>query len=208
MTFRLTGSEPIAKAADRGPATPAELDAALLREVANGNQLAMRSLFLRHRIRVYRFIRRTVSDPTLAEDLVSEVFLAAWQQAGRFKGHSLVSTWLLSIARHKAFTAIKRPRFEQLDGEAAAAIPDPALDPEAEIRERDRGTILRRCLSALSPDHGEMIDLVYYQQKSINEIAEILEIPANTVKTRMFYARRRLATLLEQAGFEHRAHDG
>ena len=208
MTFRLTGSEPIAKAADRGPATPAELDVALLREVANGNQLAMRSLFLRHRIRVYRFIRRTVSDPTLAEDLVSEVFLAAWQQAGRFKGHSLVSTWLLSIARHKAFTAIKRPRFEQLDGEAAAAIPDPALDPEAEIRERDRGTILRRCLSALSPDHGQMIDLVYYQQKSINEIAEILEIPANTVKTRMFYARRRLAVLLEQAGFEHRAHDG
>jgi len=99
-------------------------------------------------------------------------------------------------------------RFEQLDGDAAAAIPDPALDPEAEIRERDRGTILRRCLGALSPDHGEMIDLVYYQQKSINEIAEILEIPANTVKTRMFYARRRLATLLEQAGFEHRAHDG
>jgi RNA polymerase sigma-70 factor (ECF subfamily) len=61
---------------------------------------------------------------------------------------------------------------------------------------------LRKCLSALSPDHGEMIDLVYYQQKSINEVAEILEIPTNTVKTRMFYARRRLAALLEAAGFE------
>lgn len=202
MTFRLTGSEQIAQAADREPATPAELDTALLREVAQGNQLAMRSLFLRHRIRVYRFIRRTVSDHTLAEDLVSEVFFAAWQQAGRFKGRSLVSTWLLSIARHKALTAVKRPRFEQLDGEAAAAIPDPALDPESEIRERDKGAILRRCLSALSPDHGEMIDLVYYQQKSINEVAEILEIPTNTVKTRMFYARRRLAALLETAGFE------
>jgi len=183
-------------------ATPAELDAALLREIARGNQLAMRTLFMRHQVRVYRFVMRFVRDRGQAEDIVSEVFLAVWQQANRFKGRSSVSTWLLSIARHKALTAIKRPPAEPLDGDAAAAIADPALDPEARIDRSDSGAMLRRCLDALSREHGEMIDLVYYQQKSIKEIVDILGIPPNTVKTRMFYARKRLAALLGAAGVD------
>jgi len=183
-------------------ATPAELDAALLREIARGNQLAMRTLLMRHQVRVFRFVMRFVRDRGQAEDIVSEVFFAVWRQANRFKGRSSVSTWLLSIARHKALTAIKRPPAEPLDGDAADVIADPALDPEAKIGRRDSGDALRRCLGALSREHGEMIDLVYYQQKSIKEIVGILGIPPNTVKTRMFYARKRLAALLGAAGVD------
>jgi RNA polymerase sigma-70 factor (ECF subfamily) len=131
--------------------------------------------------------------------VVSEVFFAVWRQAHRFKGRSTVSTWLLSIARHKALTAVKRQPMERLDDATAADIADPALGAEAMIDDTENGTTLRRCVEALSVEHGEMIDLVYYQQKSIKEIAEILAIPSNTVKTRMFYARKRLAALLEAA---------
>ncbi len=202
MNIGLNGTASTATCADPATATPAELDQALLREIARGNQLAMRTLFMRHQVRVYRFIRRFVRDRGLAEDVVSEVFFAVWRQADRFKGRSTVSTWLLSIARHKALTAIKRQPVEQFDSEAVADIADPALNAEATVDDKDSGAILRRCLDALSPEHGEMIDLVYYQQKSIKEIAELLGIPANTVKTRMFYARKRLAALLEAAGVD------
>jgi RNA polymerase sigma-70 factor (ECF subfamily) len=202
MNIDLNGTPSTTTAADPAPTTPSELDDALLREMARGNQLALRTLFMRHQARVYRFVMRIVRDRALAEDVVSEVFLAAWQQADRFKGRSTVSTWLLSIARNKALTAIKRQPAEQLDNEIAAEIADPALSPEAKISDKDSGTILRRCLDALSPEHGEILDLVYYQQKTIKEVAEILGIPANTVKTRMFYARKRLAALLAAAGVD------
>ena len=94
---------------------------------------------------------------------------------------------------------------EQLDGEMALGIVDPALNPEAEMHEKDRGAAFRQCLSALSPEHGEIIDLVYYQEKSIKEIVEILGIPDNTVKTRMFYASKRLAALVAAEGIDRAA---
>jgi RNA polymerase sigma-70 factor (ECF subfamily) len=76
---------------------------------------------------------------------------------------------------------------------------DPAADPDAGMLDRERHVILRRCLEALSPEHREIIDLVYYQEKTIRQIADLLAIPENTVKTRMFYARKRLAALVEAA---------
>ena len=183
-------------------APPAELDEALLREVARNNQLAMRTLYTRHRVRLYRFIMRLVRDPALAEDVLSETFLAAWRQAGRFQGRSTVSTWLFGIARHKALTALDPRPHEALDDDIADTLADPALDPDAADRRRDSGTIMRRCLGALSPEHGEIIDLVYYQEKSIKEIAAIVGIPLATVKTRMFYARKRLAALVQAADID------
>jgi RNA polymerase sigma-70 factor (ECF subfamily) len=202
MSIRLDQSASTAEAAGPAAATPAELDEALLREIARGNQLAMRTLFMRHQVRVFRFVLRMIRDRTLAEDVVSEVFLAVWRQADRFGGRSSVSTWLLSIARHKALTAIKPQRVEALDPEMADAIIDPNRNPEAEFGEKDSGEIIRQCLGALSSEHSEIIDLVYYQQKSIKECADIIGIPLSTVKTRMFYARKRLATLLAAAGVD------
>lgn len=202
MSVFVKPSAPTAEAAGRQATTPSELDEALIREIAKGNKLAMRTLFTRHQVRVFRFILRIVRDRTQAEDVMSEIFLEVWQRADRFEGRSAVSTWLLAIARHKALTALKPRPPERLDDDLVFAMPDPALDPEAAVAEKDRAAVLRQCLSALSPEHCEIIDLVYYQEKSIKEIAEILGIALNTVKTRMFYARKRLATLLATAGLE------
>lgn len=182
--------------AGRRPIDASASDEVLLGAVGQGDRTAMAVLFRRHQTRVYRFILRMVRDRALAEDLLSDAFVDVWQRADWFAGRSSVSTWLLGIARHKALTALRARRAEQLDEEAALAIPDPAPDPERALADQDRAALLRRSLDALTPAHREIIDLVYAQGRSINEIAALLHLPPATVKTRMFYARKRLAALI------------
>jgi RNA polymerase sigma-70 factor (ECF subfamily) len=143
-----------------------------------------------------------VRDETVAEDLISEVFLDVWRQAGRFEGRSTVSTWMLAIARFKALSALRRRLDGELDEETASAIEDPTDDPEIALEKKDKSAVIRKCLVGLSAEHREIIDLVYYHEKSVGEVAEIVGIPENTVKTRMFYARKRLSELLKAAGIE------
>jgi RNA polymerase sigma-70 factor (ECF subfamily) len=181
---------------------PERSDDALLGAIAAGDRDAMQVLYLRHSARVYRFVVRLVGDAVLAEDIVSDVFLALWRQADSFKAKSQVSTWILAIARYKALSALRSRSEEPLDDDDAAAIADPAEDAEAIVDRQDRGMVLRRCLSQLSPIQREVLDLVYYHEKSINEVAHILAVPVGTVKTRMFGARKRMASLLAPAGLD------
>jgi RNA polymerase sigma-70 factor (ECF subfamily) len=172
-------------------------DEFLVEQIAAGSRPAMEALFARHRTHVYRGLLRFVSNETLAEDLLSEVFLDVWRQAGRFECRSSVSTWLMSIAHHKALSARRRrPEGAELDEKIEASIADPANDPEVALQEKDRGELVRRALIRLSPEHREVIDLVYYHEKSVDEVAHILHVPPATVKTRMFYARKKLAELV------------
>jgi len=175
-------------------------DEALVKAIADGDRRAMQTLYQRHNVRVYRFVLRLTNDASVAEDLVSEVFIDVWRQADTFKAQSQVSTWLLSIARHKALSALRRRQDEQLDERAASAIEDPADDPETIVRNEDRSAAIQSCLSQISAPHREVIDLVYYQEKSVDEVACIVGIPASTVKTRMFYARKQMEKLLASAG--------
>ena len=183
-------------------ATQSTPDDVLIERIAKGDRLAMQVLFARHHVRVYRFVLRLVRNTAVAEDLISDVFLDVWRQADRFEGRSAVTTWLLAIARFKALSALRRRPDEELDDGMAAAIEDPADNPEVAVQKKDKSLILRQCLAALSPEHREIIDLVYYHEKSVEEAAEIVGIPENTVKTRMFYARKKLAELLKDAGIE------
>ena len=177
-------------------------DEALIGRIAAGDKVAMQVLFARHHVRVYRFVLRLVRDQTKAEDLISEVFLDVWRQAGRFEGRSTVSTWMLAIARFKALSALRRRLDGELDEETASAIEDPTEDPGMALEKKDKSAMIRKCLTGLSAEHREVIDLVYYHEKSVEEVAEIVGIPENTVKTRMFYARKRLSELLKAAGVD------
>ena len=183
-------------------ATQATSDEVLIARIAQGDRLAMQVLYARHHVRVYRFALRLVKNESTAEDLISEIFLDVWRQAGRFEGRSQVSTWLLAITRFKALSALRRRTDAELDDETAAAIEDTSDNPEAIAAKKDTGDVLRKCLTALSREHREVIDLVYYHDKSVEEVAEIVGIPENTVKTRMFYARKKLAEHLKAAGIE------
>jgi RNA polymerase sigma-70 factor, ECF subfamily len=174
-------------------------DLLLIARIARGDQLAMRTLFARHQVPVYRFIMRFVRDEAMAEDVLSEVFMDVWRQAGRFEARSSVSTWLLAIARFKALSARRRRVDAELDEKTAERIVDAADTPEAALLKKDTSDVLRRSLSQLSPEQSEIIDLAYYHEKSVTEVAEIVGIPEATVKTRMFYARRKLAQLVQAA---------
>ncbi len=183
-------------------ATQAASDNVLIARIAQGDRLAMQVLYGRHHVRVFRFGLRLVRDEQAAEDLISEVFLDVWRQAGKFEGRSAVSTWLLAITRFKALSALRRRKDVGLEDEAANAIEDTADDPEVAAQKKDTSAALRKCLTGLSQDHREIVDLVYYHEKSVEEVAEIVGIPENTVKTRLFYARKKLAELLKAAGVE------
>jgi RNA polymerase sigma-70 factor, ECF subfamily len=183
-------------------AAQATSDDMLLESIADGNRTAMHILYCRHNVRVYRFILRIVRDATTAEDLVSQVFLDVWRTASQFQGRSQVSTWLLSIARFKALTAMRQRRFEDIDQEDVRQIPDESDTPETSLDRNDTSAILRACVAKLSPAHREIITLVYYHEKSVEEVGAIIGIPQSTVKTRMFYARKQLADLLKGAGVD------
>jgi RNA polymerase sigma-70 factor (ECF subfamily) len=175
-------------------------DEALIELIADGDKRAMQVLYARHNVRVFRFIVRLTGNQTLAEDLVSEVFLDVWRQAEAFEAKSAVSTWLLAIARYKALSALRRRTEEHLDDRMAASIEDTSDNPETVVHTRDRNSVVQKCLTQLSAAHREVIDLVYYHEKSVDEVARIVGVPPATVKTRMFYARSKMADLLKQSG--------
>jgi RNA polymerase sigma-70 factor, ECF subfamily len=173
-------------------------DEVLIRRIAGGDQLAMQTLFARHRVALYRWLLRLVRDEALAEDLLSDVFLDVWRQAAKFEARSSVSTRLLAIARYKALSARRRRIDAELDEEVPVIIADPANNPEL-VQKKNQAELVRHSLARLSPEHGEVIDLVYYHGKSVREVAEIVGVAEATVKTRMFYARKKLAALVATA---------
>jgi RNA polymerase sigma-70 factor (ECF subfamily) len=186
--------------AEAGASTQQKLDKTLLAQVAGGDRLAMQVLFQRYNVRVYRFVLRLVGNPAIAEEIVGDVFLNAWQHAASFESRCEVTTWLLTIARHKAISLLRRRSEAQLTDEMAETARDPSQNAEMIVEQQDRRRLMRDCLAQLSPLHREVIDLVYYHEKSIEEVAQIVDAPIGTVKTRMFYARNHLARLIRATG--------
>ena len=176
------------------------LDEALIERIATGDASSMAVFYTRHNVRVYRFALRFVRNDSVAEEVTSEVFLDVWRKPFNFGGRCQVTTWLLAITRHKAIAALRRRTTDPLDDDYCDTIADSSDDPEITLDKRQRRTILFSCLSKLSPAHREIVDLVYYHQKTIDEVADIVGLARNTVKTRMFYARKHLAELLGTKG--------
>ena len=185
------------------PSIPRTPDQVLIESVVRGDKRALELLFTRHSARMYRFVLRITANACLSEDVVSEVFLDVWRRADRFHAKSQVSTWLFAIARNKALQALRSRSHERLDEQETATLVDAGSDPEISLQQKSRGSIIRKCLSQLPPAQREIVDLVYYHEKSVAEVAQIVGIPAGTVKTRMFRARSRMAELLAQAGLDN-----
>lgn len=177
-------------------------DEILLARIAGGEKEAMHVFYRRHRLAVYRFVLRFLRDEAAAEDVANDVFIDVFRQAGRFEGRSRASTWLLGMARFKALSE-RRKRRDTVDADdALEGVEDDADSPEVSVQKQDKAQLLRRCIEKLSPEHREVIDLVFYHGRSIKEIAEIAGIPENTVKTRAFHARRQLSLLMQKMGID------
>ncbi len=171
-------------------------DLEAVKRIASGDKRALETLYTRHSSRTFKFLFRLTADRAAAEDLTHDVFLEVWKSASRFEARSSVSTWILSIARYKALDTRRRRRSLTEHDLPARAEPD----PETAAMESSTGNYMRECLTRLSAERREIVDLVYYHEKSVKEVGEILGIPEATVKTRMFYARKKLKEMLLAAG--------
>ena len=176
---------------------------ALLKAIAAGDAKALERLFARAQTRIFRFLVRVVKNQAIAEELLNEVFLSVWQNAQRYEGRSEPMTWMLSIAHNKAISTLrKKTEVLGVVDEAARNLVADDDTPEIAAQKHDKSTKMRACMAELSVDHRTILDLVYYQEQSVAEVSEVLGIPENTVKTRMFYARKKLSELLRERGID------
>ena len=175
----------------------------LIKLIALRNQTAMHELFDRHETQVYRFALRLGRDAALAEDVTAETFCHVWRDAAaRFKGHAQVPTWLIAIARNLLINVMRRSSAQQLDQSMADSIEDLADTPEVTAAKMRQNRIVSCCVSCLPPKQRAPIELFYFQDKTIREVAEIVGIPINTVKSRLLRGRELLVELLKHFEIE------
>jgi RNA polymerase sigma-70 factor, ECF subfamily len=172
-----------------------------IRRIAEGDRNAFEQLFAAYQMRLFRYLMHMVADKGTAEELTNDTMVAAWKNAGSFKGQSKASTWLFAIARNKALNAMRGQQPVMIEVETAMATTASASDnPEQTASRGSLHATMKQALQELSPEHREVIELTFYQELSYQEIAEIMGCPVGTVKTRMFYAKKRLQEVLEQRG--------
>ena len=179
-------------------------EVALLRRVADGERQAFDVLYRSYYRRLHRFLEQMTHRPELVGEVLNDTMLVVWRKAGTFNHGSRVSTWIFAIAYRRALKALKRapdPGVEVALAEDTAQT-DPSL--EQVLIERDTSRTLRAALAALSADQRAVVELTYYHGYAYREIAHIVGCPVDTVKTRMFHARRRLRDLLAHTRTEGR----
>jgi len=178
-------------------------DPELIRRVAAKDRRAFETLYQRYVQRLHRYLSRQIQSPEVTEEVLDDVMLVVWQSAARYNGASRVSTWIFGIAHHKALKArarlASRPVSPLSDDEVAGG-----EGPEDVTMRGELNRLLARGLAALSPEQRAVVELTFHDGCSYQEIAEITRAPVNTVKTRMFHARRRLAPLLSALGLTGR----
>ncbi|MES1151457.1 MAG: sigma-70 family RNA polymerase sigma factor [Dongia sp.] len=177
-------------------------EAALLQRMAGGDRDAFTVFYRRIERPLFGYLMKLVRERELAEDLLNETLMEVWRQAGRFEGRSAVNTWVFSIAHHRAVSRFRKRRESALDEDHAATIADGAPMPDQRAQSSGMSRLLARLMDQLTFEHREVLNLAYYQELSVQEIADVLNLSPNTVKTRMFYARQRLKTLLAESGVE------
>lgn len=203
MAWRvITSSERTSRNRDRGDASgsgPLVPDAELVRRVADRDRQAFEVLYRRYYRRLFGFLARWLDRPEVLEEVVDDVMFIVWTDAAKFEGRSRVSTWIFGIAHHQAHARLRRRRDETSLDEA----PEPCAD-DADRERWELRTSLAEALNTLSSDQRAVLELTYYEGLSYREISEVLGCPENTVKTRMFYARRHLRKILPEFGWKDR----
>lgn len=180
-------------------------DEVLLERVGQGDQQAFSQLYLRYQPKLVKYCGQILRDDLAqAADLVDEAMFDIWRSASGFEGKSKPSTWMYSIARNKVISWLRKTLEVSLDDETLLeSLVDPAATPHEELAMDDMQQQVLRLIDQLSDEHREVLRLTYFEDLSVKETADLLGISENTVKTRMFYARKRMAQLLEKAGISN-----
>ncbi len=174
-------------------------DKRLLARVARGQTQAMRLLYERHHSALYAFIISRGSDGTAAEDVLHDTMLDVWRLASRYRGAASVRTWIFSIARNKQVDRVKGSARLTLVAEMPDTV-DAAPNAETVIEASQDAEKVRACLDKLKNVQRTAIRLAFYEDLSYEEIAEIEDVPAGTIKSRIFHAKQALIRCLGQSG--------
>jgi RNA polymerase sigma-70 factor (ECF subfamily) len=185
---------PTPLALDAGAQHSGEEELALVRRIADGDRGALERLYGLYHRRLFRFLIRFADRHGLVEEIINDTLFTVWRKAGEFRAQSSVSTWIIGIAYRRALKSLKRQDLlQRVESEAYAAADDPQGVGQTPDEDADW---LAQGLAQLPPEQRLALELAYFFGHSCEEIAEITACPVNTVKTRMFNARRRLRELL------------
>jgi RNA polymerase sigma-70 factor (ECF subfamily) len=171
-----------------------EVERTLLHRISRADRGAFRELYMHYHSRLARFVSRITRDQSELEEIINDALLIVWQQAGSFRGASRVSTWIFGIAYRCALKSVRKTSARSRTLLLAAQDGEGISEDVASSTE-DR-QLLDQALSCLPPEQCLVLVLAYCMEYSCEEIAAIAQCPVNTVKTRMFYARRKLRVLL------------
>lgn len=180
-----------------GVAGRTEQEASWIQRIAGGDRHAFEQLYNAYRRRLFGYLRYRIGDAERAEEVTNDVLIEVWKGARGFQGRSRPSTWIFGIAHHKAMSELRKRRTDKVDLETAQTVADGAEGAEDQLLLEDRWDRVLKAIETLSPEHREVVDLTFFHGFSYPEISEIVKCPVNTVKTRMFYARKRLKEMLE-----------
>ena len=175
-------------------------DAAILRCVAAGDEAALAELYRRHGRVVLSQILFVVGDRAVSEEILQDTMVAVWRQAGTFRGESRVRSWMIAIARRQARDRLRRNRFRVVEDGALVNQPSSEAGPEIVALERAEVAEVARTIQTLARTHREVLGLVFAADLSLAEVAEILEVPIGTVKSRLAAARTALCRALDGHG--------
>lgn len=170
----------------------------LLPRIASGDEDALHQLYTAYGQRMYAFALRLTNDSALAEDVVQDSLVAAWQGAARFRQKSRVLTWLLGIVHHKALNALRRRPTSPMA--SITEMPDEAPRPDEQASHNEQSHLLRHSLQNLPLEQRTVLELVFYQGLSMEETAQVCDCPVGTVKSRLNYAKTALRGALTRAG--------
>jgi RNA polymerase sigma-70 factor (ECF subfamily) len=173
-------------------------DARLIARIREHDLQAFEELYRNYRPRLARFLTNLIHRPQLVEEVFNDTMLVIWNRPDSFAGGSKLSTWIFAIAYRKAMKALRR-RDEPVEDIGAETRVSPDVGPEQQAGQQQVREVLLNAINQLSPDHRAVVDLTYFHEIGYREIAEIMDCPVDTVKTRMFHARRHLKRLLAGA---------
>ena len=176
-------------------------DGMLMAGVVAEQMDAFEALYRLYHPRLVRFLDGMTRRPALVEEILDDTMLVVWRRAHTWLPTAKVSTWIFGIAYRQALKALRQVddvvEFQDTDEYANASdLEHSNASPDGAMQQQQVRIQLDRALATLSPEQRAVIQMTYYLGYSCRDIAQVLDCPVDTVKTRMFYARRRLRTLL------------
>jgi RNA polymerase sigma-70 factor (ECF subfamily) len=177
---------------------PPDRETELLYQVAFGDENAFQELYETTNRRIYFYIYRMVNNKETAEDLMVETYAQVWRGAGRFRGESRAISWIIGIARNLSRKEFRKIKPDESLENHPNLINGNTPDPDS----FDRSRYIQAALAKLPDPHRDVLDLVFFHELTYPEVSAVLDIPVNTVKTRVYHAKSKMEKILRQMGID------